>query len=93
MSEEMTHTDLIVEIRTGHAEINGRLDLVDQRLSGNEKQIAENGERGKQALDEVQKLQATVNTGIGAVRLLAWIGGGCLAVWGAVVAYGRSLSG
>lgn len=87
---ELTHADLLLEIRTNHSDTSGKLDLINHRLGETEKQIAENGARGKEALRSVNELKGQINAGKTAIRLLAWIGGGLLAAWGGFVAYAKT---
>lgn len=87
---ELTHYDLLTELRTNHAETSGRLDLINHRIEQSEKQIAENVARSKEAMKKVDDLASEISAGKTAVRFLAWIGGGLLAAWGGVVAYAKT---
>ena len=81
-------------------ETNRRFDEVDLRLSKNEVNIAEDGARGKEALEEVKALKdetrdlkVIVWTGKGVVQALAWLGGGALALWAAIASWFKIFGG
>lgn len=78
---EPTPTAILMELREGHAKINGRLDVgtaemkhLRTDIQGLKDDVEKHGKVAKTASESVAKIRSEVDGGINAVRFLVWVG-------------------
>ena len=78
---EPTTNDILLELREGHAKINGRLDVgaaemghLRSDVKTLSKKVEINGHTAKEANEGVAKLRAEMEGGITVIKFLVWFG-------------------
>jgi hypothetical protein len=91
---EPSHLEIIEQVNKNHlvvierlSTIETRLDYKRQRINDLDERIEANGENTIEIHNEVLELKTSIKTGVVAVRIVAWIGGAILALWGAWITW------
>lgn len=91
--DEITHITLLDKINENHFEVTNRLTAIESTLTHNSNTANGLKEDSKENKQRLHELETKISTGIIAVRIVAWIGGGLVATWGAFTAWVKTFGG